>query len=187
MFHFSDSLFIRTLLQRFLPAVAGREAGLSIGGGVWVENSNIEIGSFEPACLPRSHLQQCLGVHHPGHWMKHQWVIHLWLVVILAQYKHHCILLLKGWRSGLWSRYVLLRETHLWYRRAHVRSWCESHHLCHDSRAVEYSNCSWPWSSRWQGLKCILPHASTPIVWYRFANPLYVMMGSAMPNFLYPA
>ena len=36
-------------LQRFLLAVAGREAGLSVRGGMWIEDTDIEIRSLESA------------------------------------------------------------------------------------------------------------------------------------------
>ena len=43
MLNFSDSLFVSTFLQGLLFAVAGRRAGLSMGGGMGVEYSDIKV------------------------------------------------------------------------------------------------------------------------------------------------
>ena len=49
MLYFSDSMLVGTLLQRLLLAVAGRQARPSMGRRMWVEDSDVKIGFFEPA------------------------------------------------------------------------------------------------------------------------------------------
>ena len=49
MLNFSDSLLVGALLQALLFAVAGSQAGLPMGGGMRIKNSDIKKCSFEPA------------------------------------------------------------------------------------------------------------------------------------------
>ena len=48
MLNFSYSLFVGMLLQGLLLAVAGGQAGLSMGGGMGGEYSDIKVGSLKP-------------------------------------------------------------------------------------------------------------------------------------------
>ena len=48
MLNFSYSLFVGTLLQGLLLAVAGGQAGLSMRGGMGVGYSDINVGSLNP-------------------------------------------------------------------------------------------------------------------------------------------
>ena len=49
MLYLPDSLLVCTLLHSFLFAVTGGEAWLLVGGGMWIEDTNIQKGSFRSA------------------------------------------------------------------------------------------------------------------------------------------
>ena len=80
MLNLSYSLLICTLLQGLLFAIAGRQAGLSVGGGMRVENSDIKVGSFKLTTSEAigSDIKTCtiLGIGGgtceklPGDWLK---------------------------------------------------------------------------------------------------------------------
>ena len=68
VFHLSNALLVSSNLCPFMRPVSRSQSLLSVKRGMWVEYSNIEIGSLKPAMHPKIRLWLCLTWPHHQCW-----------------------------------------------------------------------------------------------------------------------
>ncbi len=87
MFDISDTLFVLSLLFKFMLPVA---VGVLVRSCVGIKHSYIQIIMYVRSAHPRSRYTQCLIWHRLGRLMTARLVLHHLQVVVQALHRRHC-------------------------------------------------------------------------------------------------